>query len=173
MNARNCRKFLNYGKPAGKDSLPRPPSVAQDLKLHFPRPRILQQLLFRHHWDFRVGIPNLRPLSLFHSNKSSPPRQTRFRHLLPLILHPSASPLCPTSRSQIPLTMSLPSTPLSLMLLITSLPSATPRPQPRTRLSILRTGAWKCYAEALCSVFTLASCSSTLLPFVGCSLGPV
>jgi hypothetical protein len=130
------------------------------------------QLPLPHPWDFPTEILNLRFLSLLHSNQSPSRSQTRFLHLLSLSLRPSASPLCPTSRSQIPPMTSLPSTPPSQILLRTNSPPTTPRPQSRTRPSILRKGMWKCCAETHCSVSTPASCPSTLLCFVGCSLGP-
>jgi hypothetical protein len=50
MNARDPRKYWNYGKPAGKVSLPRPLSVAQTPQLLFPLPRTLQQLPSRRRW---------------------------------------------------------------------------------------------------------------------------
>jgi hypothetical protein len=118
--------------------------------------------------DLESQIPRSPPLEPVATQSQTP----RFPHLLPLILRPSASPLYPTSRSQMPLMTSLPSTPPSQILLRTNSPSTTPRPQSRTRPSISRKGMWKCCAETHCSVSTPASCPSTRLHFVGCSLGP-
>jgi len=88
----------------------------------------LQPLLLRPS-DFLTEISNLRSLSLFHPNRSPPPRRAQFSippSLPSLSLHPSASPLCPTSPPQVLLMTNLPLTPPSRILLTTNL-SSTPR----------------------------------------------
>ena len=156
---------------AGRASLPHlcSPSVNQS-RLAGTRKTLLQ-LSPPNPWGFPTEISDLRFVNLPHLNQSPSRRQTRSLQLPSLSLRPSASPPCPTSRSQTPPMTSLPSTPRAQTFLVTGLPT-TPQPQHRMRSSISRTRMWKCCAETLCSVFTLASCPSTPLLFVGCSPRP-
>jgi len=115
------------------------------------------QLPSPHPWDFPTELSNSGFPSPLHPNRSPPQRQTRLLYPPSLSLRPLASPPSPTSRSQI--------------LLMTNLPP-TPQSQPHMRPSTSKTGTSKFCAGTHCSVYTLASCLSTLLHFVGCSLRP-
>jgi hypothetical protein len=138
---------------AGRASLPHPCLLRVNQSLLARTRGTPLQLPLSHPWDF----PNLGSLSLPHSNRSPPRSQTLwFLRLLSHNLRPSASPLCPTSRLQI--------------LLMTSLPSTTIQPRPSTRPSTSRMGTWKFCAGTHCSVSTPASYPSTLLCFARYSL---
>ena len=128
------------------------------------------QLPLPHPWDFLAETPSLRSSNPLRPYWLPLQSQTRFLRLPPppsLIPHPSASPLCPTSLSQIPPMMSLPSTPRSQILLTKNFLS-TPRPQPHIKPSTSTTGTSKYCAGTRSSVSTSAHCPSTPPHFVGC-----
>ena len=129
--------------------------------------KIPVQLPLPYPWGFLRETSNLRFLSPFSLNPSPSQRQTLLLHPLSLTPHPSASPLYPTSPSQILPTTSLPSASRSQIPPRTNLPSI-PRPSSPTSLSTSKTAMWKCCVGTHCSAFTPAACPSTLLHFVRC-----
>ena len=143
----------------------------------YSRPRIQSQLVQTrktplqlpspHPWDFLKETPNLRSPSPLHPYRLPLQSQTRSPRLPSLILRPPASPLCPTSPSQTPPMMSLPSTPRSKILLMTIFLS-TPQPWLRMEPSTSTTGMSKYCVGTHSSVYTSAPCPSTPPHFVGC-----
>jgi len=118
------KRWLRYGSMVGKVSLlhlctrlgsPNPTVQTKETPLQLPLP---------HPSDSPTEIQNGRSPSPFHPNLRPFQSQPQFLSLplLPLPSpHPAASPLCPTSQSQILPMTSLPSTPRSLILLMTTL----------------------------------------------------
>ena len=106
----NSRRQLSYGSVAGKVSLLLHSQPGNKNRLVRAR-RTPAQLRLPHLWDSLRKTSNLRFITPLHQNPSPPQRQTPFTHPSSLSLHPSASPLYPTSRSQMLLVTSLLSTP--------------------------------------------------------------
>jgi hypothetical protein len=86
----------------GWEGLPPPPvfTTGKPNRLAMTR-KIPVQLLSPHPWGFLRETSNLRFLTPLLSNPSPPQRQTLFLRPLSHSRHPLASPLYPTSRSQI------------------------------------------------------------------------
>ena len=169
------RRLLRYGSVAGRVFLlllySRPRNQIRSAQVR----RTTLQPQSSHPWDFLTGTPNLGSPGPLPSNRSPLQSQTKFLRLPSLpspILRPPASPLSPTSQSQTPPMMSLPSTPRFQILLMTIFLS-TPRPQLRMKPSTLTTGTSKYCAGIRSSVSTLAPCHSTPLRFVGCLPRPI
>jgi len=150
----NSRRSLSCGSVVGRVFLPHPysePGVRNQLAR---TRKTLLRLQLSHPLDFRTEILNLRSHIPLNSRQSLSQCQTWLLDLPSLSLRHSASPACPTSPLQIPLTTSL---------------LSTPRPQPLTIPSTSRTGTLKCCVATRCSASIPASCHSTLLYSVRCS----
>ena len=161
-NSADYRRFYDFGKAVGKDSLPLRSFAAPSPQLLSPSPRILRQLPSRHLWGSQA-----RGNSHTHLPPPCPPQrspQTGVRRLRLPHLHRRASPACPTSLPPIVSTTSQrlnpkPSHTIRPTSVMSRFSSLTP-----SRLTIPSTstmGALKFYAARPSFASTPAHCRST------------